>query len=238
MKIALIGYGKMGKTIEKLALQQGHEIVLKIDQHNLADLQKQSINQVDVAIEFSRPEAAIANVLACFEQGIPVVSGTTGWVDKMDEIHRVCREKKAAFFYASNYSIGVYLFSRINTQLAAMMNQQTEYEVSMEEIHHTQKLDAPSGTAINLANSILKEVDRKDKWINEATEQQTDLTILSKRIDQVPGTHQINWQSAIDTISIKHVAHSRAGFAQGALAAAVWLIGKKGVFGMKDLLGF
>ncbi|MEM9820689.1 MAG: 4-hydroxy-tetrahydrodipicolinate reductase [Bacteroidota bacterium] len=238
MKIALIGYGKMGKTIEGLALGQNHEIVLRIDRDHLDHLSQLKENRVDVAIEFSRPEAAVNNILACFEHGVPVVSGTTGWTDKMEEIHQTCRKKEGAFFYASNFSIGVYLFSRINAQLAQMMNQQSDYEVQMEEIHHTQKLDAPSGTAISLAQDILQNVAQKERWVNEATEQAEELAILSKRIDQVPGTHKIQWQSEIDSITIEHVAHSRIGFAKGAIAAAEWLVGKKGVFGMQDLLGF
>ena len=238
MKIAIVGYGKMGKTIEQLALSRGHEVGLVIDLHNKSELSIQNLRSVDVAIEFSQPESAYENIIQCFNSGIPVVSGTTGWLDRMDEIKLLCKEMDGALFYASNYSIGVNIFFEINKQLAKMMNNFSGYKVSMEEIHHTQKLDAPSGTAITLANGILSNVDRKERWVNEPTDEQSELSIISKRIDEVPGTHSISYQSSIDTIDIKHTAHSRLGFAEGALEAAEWIIGKKGYFGMKDMLGF
>ncbi len=237
MKIALLGYGKMGKTIEQLAIADNQQVVLKIDKNNTQDLNLRNLQKADVAIEFSRPEHAFNNVKACIEAGVPIVSGTTGWLDKMEQAKQLCQEKNGGFFYASNFSIGVYLFSVINQQLATMMNEQKEYQVQMEEIHHTQKLDAPSGTAITLAKGILAQLDRKTDWVlgTEATADQ--LPIEAKRIDKVPGTHSIEWTSPIDTIRLEHIAHSREGFAKGALAAAAWMVGKKGNFGMSDLLG-
>ena len=238
MKIAIIGYGTMGKTIETLALEGGHEVLVKIGRNNLHDFRKETLQQVDVAIEFSNPDSAFSNLSSCIEWGIPVVSGTTGWLDQYDRLKDLCEQKKGAFLYASNFSIGVNIFFAINRQLADMMNVHQQYNVGMEEIHHTQKLDAPSGTAISLAQDILSKVDRKTSWINKPQEASTDLSIISKRIENVPGTHHIVYESAIDTIEIKHTAHSRKGFAAGALLAAEWIIGKQGSFSMKDLLGF
>ena len=237
MKIAIIGYGKMGKTIEKIAIQKGHEIVLII---NAAPFSKQDVAKLknaDVAIEFSRPEAAYKNIKKCIKAGVPVVCGTTGWLDKKSKIIKLCKKHDGAFFYASNYSVGVHIFFEINKALATLMNQHPQYEIQLEEIHHTQKLDAPSGTAISLAKDILKKIDRKQKWTKLPNSTSTDLTILSKRIENVPGTHLIQYISPIDTIEIKHTAHSRLGFAIGAVNAAEWLLGRNGVFGMKDLLG-
>lgn len=238
MKIAILGYGKMGKTIDQMATAKGHEVVLKIGANNLQDFTKNNIQKADVAIEFSNPESAFDNLSKCLKWGIPVVSGTTGWLDKMDEIKSICNKNSGGFFYASNYSVGVNIFFAINRQLAKMMNDQRQYDVTMEEIHHTQKLDAPSGTAITLAQGILEEMSRKTKWTKETATEKTDLPIVSKRIDKVPGTHEIVYNSPIDSIEIKHTAHSRAGFAGGAILAAEWLIGKKGSFGMEDMLGF
>lgn len=238
MKIAIIGHGKMGMTIEQLALTKGHEIGLVVDLNNKSDLNSQNLQKVDVAIEFSRPESAFDNVLNCLKAGTPVVSGTTGWLDKMDEIKKYCHELNGAFFYASNYSIGVNIFFEINRHLAKMMNNFPDYKILMEEIHHTQKLDAPSGTAITLANDILSNIKRKSRWVNEASTQENELSIVSKRIDEVPGTHSVNYSSPIDTIEIKHTAHSRVGFAEGAITAAQWVIGRKGCFGMNNMLGF
>ena len=238
MKIAIIGYGKMGKTIERLAISKGHEIKLIIDHDNIEDLSTENLSKVDVAIEFSQPESAFNNILKCLEANTPVVSGTTGWTDKMDEIKSICSQNEGAFFYASNYSIGVNIFFEINRQLAKMMNNFPDYQISMEEIHHTQKLDAPSGTAITLANGIISNVERKASWLNEATSDDNLISIISKRIDIVPGTHSVSYTSVIDSIDIKHTAHSRLGFAGGALQAAEWIVGKKGCFGMKDMLGF
>jgi len=238
MKLALIGYGKMGKTIERMAIAQGHEVLLKIDVNNYADLNTDNLRKVDAAIEFTRPESAFDNVLKCLKAGIPVVSGTTGWGDKKEEIDELCRQYKGAFFYASNYSVGVNIFFALNSFLAKMMDTQVQYEVEMEEIHHTEKLDAPSGTAITLAEGIFENLPRKKDWVNEASTQKELLPIISKRVPKVKGTHQINYKSAIDDLEIKHVAHSREGFAGGAIQAAAWLIGKEGVYGMKDMLGF
>lgn len=238
MKIAIIGYGKMGKTIERIALEKGHEIVLKIDVENRSDFTKENLQKAEVAIEFSRPESAFENIADCLRAGVPTVSGTTGWLDKLKEAKQICMETGGAFFYASNYSIGVNIFFALNEQLAKMMNDFPSYKVQLEEIHHTQKLDAPSGTAITLAEGVLDNLTRKEKWINEPEHSSTDLSILSKRIEKVPGTHRVTYSSVVDTIEIKHTAHSREGFAAGAVMAAEWLVGKKGFFGMKDLLGF
>jgi len=238
MKIALIGYGKMGKTIEKMALEHGHEVALVIDVHNPEDLNIKNLKKADVAIEFTRPESAYNNILKCIQAGVPVVSGTTGWIHRKEELELHCDTHKGAFFYASNYSIGVNIFFALNRFLANMMNTQPQYAIEMEEIHHTEKLDAPSGTAITLADGIMSQIDKKTDWINEATEEHHVIPIISKRIPQVKGTHQINYRSAIDDLEIKHVAHTREGFAKGAIQAAQWIIGKKGSFSMKDMLGF
>lgn len=238
MKIAIIGYGKMGKTIDQMAREKGHVIVLKIGRNNLSDFTQANLQKAEVAIEFSNPESAFDNISKCLEWDVPVVSGTTGWLNKMDEIRAICQAKRGGFFYASNYSVGVNIFFAINRQLAKMMNEHPQYEVEIEEIHHTQKLDAPSGTAITLAQGILEEVTRKTQWVKEKAADSIDLPIASKRIDKVPGTHEIGYHSPIDSIEIKHTAHSRAGFAGGAILAAEWIIGKEGNFGMKDLLRF
>ena len=238
MKIAIIGHGKMGKTIEKMATDQEHEVVLTIGNQNTGDFNQQNLIKADVAIEFSNPESAFSNIEKCLRWGVPVVSGTTGWLEKMDAIQQICTQTGGSFFYASNYSVGVNIFFAINRELAKMMNQQSQYQVAMEEIHHTQKLDAPSGTAITLAQGILQHINRKKSWVNEPSENSAELSIISKRIDEVPGTHAVYYESPIDSIEIKHTAHSRAGFASGAILAAEWLMGKKGYFGMKDLLGF
>jgi 4-hydroxy-tetrahydrodipicolinate reductase len=240
MKIALIGYGKMGKTLEQTALKRGHEVVLRLDINNPEDFAR--LHEADVAIEFTRPESAIGNLLQCFEQVVPVVCGTTGWLDKYDEVIAQCVKANGTFFYASNYSIGVNIFFEINRRLASMMNNYDMYDVKMEEIHHTQKLDAPSGTAITLAQGIIENIERKTKWVNnpENTEgvNKNEINITAKRIDPAPGTHIITYDSPIDSIEITHTAHSREGFATGAVVAAEWLAGKKGVFSMKDMLGF
>lgn len=237
MKIALIGYGKMGKTIEDLAIEKGHEIVLKINQSNLLEFTTEAIQQADVCIEFSTPETAFDNITKCLKAGIPTVSGTTAWLRHLPEVHTTCLENNAAFLYASNFSIGVNLFFQINEYIASLMNKYPQYQVSMEEIHHTQKKDAPSGTAVTLAEGILKNYPNLSHWINEANGNENELPILSKRIDPAPGTHSITYHSAIDDIEIKHTAHSRIGFASGALVAAEFLAGKKGIFSMKDVLG-
>ncbi|ASZ11660.1 4-hydroxy-tetrahydrodipicolinate reductase [Chitinophaga pendula] len=236
MKIALIGYGKMGKAIEAIALANGHEIIHRIDLNSTHLLEKEHLQHADVAIEFTSPETAFHNIQKCFAANVPVVCGTTGWLDKLSTITDHCREQQQAFLYASNFSIGVNIFFEVNKKLAALMAGQPQYNVNLEEIHHTQKKDAPSGTAITLAEQILEQVTRKEKWVNAESPQEQDLVILSKRIDPAPGTHTITYTSAIDDISITHTAHSREGFAAGAVAAATWIIGKTGVFTMKDVL--
>jgi 4-hydroxy-tetrahydrodipicolinate reductase len=241
IKIALIGYGKMGKIIERVAEQRGNKVVLRIDVGNAEDFKR--LSEADVAIEFTRPEAAPDNLKRCLEAGIPVVCGTTGWLKHFEDIKTLCSEQNGAFFYASNYSIGVNIFFALNRRLAAMMNPYPMYDVKMEEIHHTHKLDAPSGTAITLAEGIFENLERKKTWVcTEDTEggvEATDnaLIINAKRIDPTPGTHIVTYKSAIDTIEISHTAHSREGFATGAVVAAEWLHGRKGVFSMNDLLG-
>ncbi len=236
MKIALLGYGKMGKTIEQMARDKGHEIGLRIDQQEAGQWGHAELRDIDVAIEFSRPEAAYDNIRTALLAGTPVVSGTTGWLDRMADIQALCDAQSGAFFYASNFSIGVNLFFALNQKLAQLMNAFPQYAVEMEEIHHTEKLDAPSGTAITLAQGIIERLDRKADWVSHASARPETLAIHSKRIDRVPGTHRVQYGSPIDQITIEHVAHSREGFARGALLAAEWLPGKRGNFGMNDLL--
>ena len=238
MKIALIGYGKMGKTIEKLAVERGHEIVLKFDVNNFDKFTTSNIRKADVAIEFTRPESAFDNLKKCIEAGVPVVSGTTGWLDKKTEIDQLCQTQGSALFYASNYSVGVNIFFALNKYLAKMMSNRPDYHIETEEIHHTQKLDAPSGTSITLAEGIIDNITTKKSWVNEAFAEKDQVSIVSKRIENVPGTHTIRYESGVDKIEITHTAHSRTGFATGALDAAEWIVGKKGVFGMSDMLGF
>ena len=238
LKIALIGYGKMGKAIEEVALKKGHSIELIIDQYNLADLNTENIKKADVAIEFSNPDSADKNIIFCLEQGIPVISGTTGWLENMDMVKRKCEELSGTFLYASNFSIGVNIFFELNEALAKLMRPHNEYDVVMEEIHHTQKKDAPSGTAITLAQQVIQSSDIKQKWVKELSSLPGELTIISKRTDEVPGTHTVTYTSAIDDIEIKHTAHTRAGFAAGAVLAAEFVKDKKGFFSMKDVLGF
>lgn len=230
MKIALFGYGKMGKTIEQIALQKGHTIVLKTS--GKSSLEK--IIEADVAIDFSTPKAAASNIKFCLERQIPIVCGTTGWLDNYNEIINFCNKCNGAFIYASNFSIGVNIFFKMNEYLAKLMKPWKEYQVSLEEIHHTEKLDTPSGTAITLAEDIIKNSDKKSWNLKKA--EKNNIKITAKRVTNVKGTHTINYLSEIDTITIQHEAHSREGFALGALIAAEWLIGKKGVFSMKDVL--
>lgn len=237
MKIALIGYGKMGKAIEEIALSQGHTILYRIDINSQHLLEKDTLSKADVAIEFTTPETAYHNIQKCFAAGVPVVSGTTGWLDKLEEVKKQCLAENQSFLYTSNFSIGVNIFFEINKQLAKLMAAHPEYEISLEEIHHTQKKDAPSGTALSLAQQILERIPRKQKWVNHAPARPEELAIISKRIDPAPGTHTVRYSSDIDDIEIIHTAHSRKGFAAGALAAAVFIADKKGVFEMKDVLG-
>ena len=237
MKIALIGYGKMGKAIEEIALQKGHKIVLKIDINNAADLTATNLNTADVAIEFTGPHSAVNNILKCIEFGVPVISGSTGWLEEWEKVAKFCKEQNGTLIYASNYSIGVNLFFEVNKHLAAIMNAYPEYEVMLKEIHHTQKKDAPSGTAITLAEQVLNNLSRKNKWVNEAQiNNNNEITIISERIDPAPGTHHVKYSSTIDDIEIIHTAHNRIGFAGGAIKAAEFAIGKKGIFGMKEVL--
>jgi 4-hydroxy-tetrahydrodipicolinate reductase len=236
MKIALIGYGKMGKAIEEIAIKNGHEIVLKITSQNISDLNVENLQRADVAIEFTNPHSAVNNLKNCFDANVPIVCGSTGWLENWQETENYCTEKKGALLFSSNFSVGVNIFFELNKKLAMLMSNRPEYSISIEEIHHTQKKDAPSGTAITLAEGILNNNHNKEKWVLGETENKTELGITSKRIDPAPGTHIINYDSPIDSIEIKHTAHSRVGFASGAVLAAEFLKGKKGIFGMKDVL--
>ena len=234
MKIALLGYGKMGKEIEKIALDRGHEISLKINANNIASLTADQLKQSDVAIEFSTPETAYNNIQKCFEAQIPVVVGTTGWLDKLPVCIKQCQQENKGLFYASNFSVGVNVFFEINKKLAQLMANYPDYNVEMEEIHHTQKLDAPSGTAISLANDIIKNSDYTN-W--SLTKDTTNLYIDAKRIENVPGTHTVVYNNDIDELYIRHTAHNRKGFALGAVLAGEFMHQKSGYYGMKDLLG-
>lgn len=226
----------MGKTIEQLALAKGYEIVLKVDNQNALTWTNEELKNADVAIEFTQPESAIQNITRCFECGVPVISGTTGWVEKMEEVNEICKKQDGGFFYASNFSVGVNLFFKLNKILAKMMEAYDSYDISLEEIHHTQKLDAPSGTAITLAEGLLENISRKSNWVKESANQKNELPIFSKRVEKVPGTHSISYDSKMDSIEIKHTAHSRLGFAKGALMASEWMKGRKGIYGMEDLI--
>jgi 4-hydroxy-tetrahydrodipicolinate reductase len=231
MKIALLGYGRMGKEIEKIAISRGHEIVIRKDVDDKID-----ITLADVAIDFSVPTSAFNNITNCLNNNVPVISGTTGWLDKYDDARALCKEKNGAFIYASNYSLGVNIFFELNKQLAKMMKAVEGYNISMEEIHHTEKLDAPSGTAITLAQGIIENTS-KSKWkLGEEEISEDTIAIVAKRIPEVPGTHTVWYKSEVDTIEIKHTADSRKGFALGAVVAAEWISDKTGVFSMKDVL--
>lgn len=238
MRIALVGYGKMGKAIERIARERGHQIVSIVDINNREEIYSDTFKSADVAIEFTTPATAFDNYLRCFEADLPVVSGTTGWLDRMGEIKEICEKEHKTFFYASNFSIGVNIFFALNNYLAKIMNNFPAYDVRMTEIHHVHKLDAPSGTAITLAEGILANMDRKDRWTVETAEQSTDLPIHAIREGEVPGIHEIIYESAADTISIKHDAKGREGFALGAVLAAEFTVGKKGFLGMNDLFKF
>lgn len=235
MKIILLGYGKMGRTIERVAIARGHEVSAKIDVDNRKDFENA---EGDVAIEFSHPDAAFENVKSCLVKGVPVVCGTTGWLQHKPEIESICKRINGTFFYASNYSLGVNLFFKMNEYLAKMMSKFPEYDVRMDEIHHMQKRDAPSGTAITLAEAILKNTNRKKSWVNHDEGKSDELFIGSFRIDQVPGTHLVKYESVVDDIEIKHTAHSREGFATGAVMVAEWIKDKKGVLSMNEFLDF
>lgn len=231
MKIALLGYGKMGKVIEKIALERGHEIVLRKGSSDSFD----GLLQADVAIDFSVPNSAVNHISECLNHNIPVISGTTGWLENYDEMVNLCQEKNGSFIYGSNFSLGVNIFFELNNYLAKMMKNLKDYSVSMEEIHHLQKLDAPSGTAISLANGIIENTDYTNWTLDNAAT--NEIYIDAKRIENIPGTHSVFYDSKVDQIEIKHTAHSREGFALGSVIAAEWLLGKKGVFTMKDVLG-
>ena len=239
MKIAIVGYGKMGKTIEKLATARGHEIVMKISSKNLEEftLEKLNSTSIDVAIEFTNPHSAFKNITTCFKAGIKVVSGSTAWLDQWDDALEIMEQNHGAFIYASNFSVGVNVFFAINEHLAQMMNPLLEYDVEMTEIHHTAKVDAPSGTAVTLAQGIIKNMDRKTSWVKEKEPLEDELLIKSIRQDPAPGTHQITYTSSIDEIEITHTAKNRNGFALGAILAAEYLSDKKGLHTMKNVLG-
>jgi 4-hydroxy-tetrahydrodipicolinate reductase len=237
MKIALIGYGKMGKAIEAIALERGHTVPLKIDISNQEDFTAEKLRTADAVIEFTGPHNAKENIIKCLKAGLPVVSGSTGWLSEWETVQQYCIDVNGTLLYASNFSVGVNIFFEINKQLALLMNKHKDYEVSMEEIHHTEKKDAPSGTAITLAEQIIENLGRKKKWINHLDIQQDEIPIISERIDPAPGTHKIKYSSAIDDIEIIHTAHNRQGFATGAVLAAEFVKGKKGIYNMKDVLG-
>jgi 4-hydroxy-tetrahydrodipicolinate reductase len=233
MKIVLFGYGKMGKEVEKIALERGHELILRIEKNEEYD-----ISEADVAIDFSVPSAAFNNITSCFKKNIPVISGTTGWLEDYEKAVTICKKNNGSFIYASNFSIGVNLFFELNDKLSRIMNSNNNYYPSIEEIHHTKKLDAPSGTAITIAEQTIKNSSTKE-WslhTNRAKVDKEIIPISSKRIKDVPGTHIVAYESEIDSIEIKHTAHNRKGFAHGAIIAAEWLINKNGVYTMKDVL--
>ena len=238
MKIALIGYGKMGKTIERIARERGHEIVSIIDVNNLADFDSDSFKSADVAIEFTVPQVALSNYRRAFASGVAVVSGTTGWTDELPALKKEIEEGGKTLFWSSNFSLGVNIFMAVNKYLARIMNQFPNYNVEMTEVHHTQKLDAPSGTAITLAEGILENLDRKNSWVKEVETKQSEMAIKSIREGQVPGIHTIRYESEVDSIEITHDAKSREGFALGAVVAAEFTAGKKGLLGMEDMLKF
>ena len=245
MKIALIGYGKMGKAIETVALEKNqksgknlYEIALKVDIDNRDTITLEELAQVDVAIEFTSPATAVKNIKWCFEADVPVIVGTTGWTKQLEEIRQYAAGNNKSFLFAPNYSIGVNIFFEMNRRLASIMNSYNDYDIDMTEIHHTEKKDSPSGTAIHAAIDILKRIDRKTEWVNQETQDEKILSIFSERIPNVPGTHTVRYFSEIDDIELKHTAHNRKGFATGALLAAEWIQNKKGAYSMEDVLGF
>ena len=240
MKVALLGYGKMGQLIAKILESKGHEVVLKVDIDNRHTVTDEELKQADVAIEFSMPKVAVDNYKWCFDCGVPVVSGTTGWLERWDEVVEYCKQKNGGFFYASNYSIGVNIFFHLNKQLAKIMSNFKEYGILLEETHHIHKLDAPSGTAITIADGILENHEAYDSWklIEGAEAQEKELPIVAHRIGEVPGIHKVTYKSGVDEISIEHSAYSREGFAKGAVVAAEFMAGKQGVYSMDDLLKF
>lgn len=245
MKVALLGYGKMGQIIERFALERGHEVVLKINADNLDDLNKANLSKADVAIDFSAPDAAISNIYACFEANLPIVVGTTGWYGQLQEVKNKCLSSNNTLLYGSNFSIGVNIFFHVNKVLAKLMSNFPAYDVQVEEIHHTQKLDSPSGTAMTIAEGIIEELDGKTEWVNELVGspfedviKKEQVLIESHRIENVPGTHTVVYSSEVDDIELKHTAHSRAGFALGAIVAAEWLQNKQGFYNIADIFNF
>ncbi len=235
MKAAIIGYGKMGHEIEKILIARGHEVTLIIDIDNTADLNAENLKNVDVAIEFTTPSTAYNNIRTCLECGTAVVSGTTGWVDRLPELQDLCREKGGAMFYASNYSLGVNLMFRLNRELARLMNQFSGYEITMSETHHTEKKDSPSGTAVTLAEDIISRVERKTGWVNEPTNDPALISIESLRIGKTPGDHSVTYTSEDDVLEIRHSIKNRRTLAHGAVVAAEFLCGKQGIYTMEDL---
>jgi 4-hydroxy-tetrahydrodipicolinate reductase len=236
MNIAIIGYGKMGKIIEEIAISRGHMINLKIDLNNINDFTTENLQKSNVVIEFTGPHSAYENVMKCLEAGVPVVCGSTGWLEQLEKTKDYCEKKNGSFLYASNFSVGVNIFFELNKLLAKLMNSQDDYDVAMTEIHHTQKKDAPSGTAITLAEQILESLKRKTSWVNHDSKNREEIVITSERTDPAPGTHIVKYGSAVDDIEIIHTAHNRNGFAMGAVMAAEFLKERKGVYSMKDVL--
>ena len=236
MKIAILGYGKMGQIIEKIAKERGHKIILKINQNNLDQLNINNLKKADVVIDFSTPESARTNIIQSIDANTPIISGTTGWLDDYKEVKNYCIENKGTFLYASNFSLGVNLFFELNKNLAKLMKKHQQYQIDLTEIHHRQKLDTPSGTAISLAEQIITESEIKNKWTLESENSDEELKINAQRKGNIKGTHSVNYRSETDSISIKHEAHSRDGFALGAVIAAEWIISKIGVFSMRDVL--
>ena len=238
MKIVLIGYGKMGREIEQVAIKKGHSILLRIDKDDSSLFDTDTFKSADVAIEFSTPETAYNNISKCILSGVPVVSGTTGWLDKFDEIQTLCTQKESAFFYASNFSLGVNIFFELNRQLAEIMNNFNDYSVQINETHHIHKLDAPSGTAVSLANDLANILNYKSSWVCNKKAKNNEISIIAERTGNITGIHTIKYESSVDSIEIKHSAKNRQGFAIGALLAAEYIIGNTGVFNMNDLLNF
>ncbi len=237
MNIALIGYGKMGKAIEEIAVKKGHQIILTIGTQNADSFTKEKLAGIDVAIEFTTPHSSLENITKLIGWNIPVVSGSTGWTEKLETAKELCNVKNGAFVYSSNFSVGVNIFFEVNKKLADLMAQRKEYEVILEEVHHTQKKDAPSGTAITLAEQIMEHIPHKKQWVNDLSDNPEDLEIISQRVDTTPGTHHVKYSSAIDNIEIIHTAHNRKGFAAGAVLAAEFIQNKKGFYTMKEVLG-
>jgi len=236
MKIALIGYGRMGKEIEKIAISRNHQVIVKIDSLEDWEKYKSEFNNADIAIEFSFPACAVENFMKCFAADIPVITGTTAWYNDLEKVKKICLDNNQSMLFATNFSIGVNILFELNNRLSLLMNKHNNYDVSIEEIHHKNKLDAPSGTAITLAKDIIKNVDRKNKWVNHLSDDINDLSIKSIREDNTTGIHSIKYDSEIDYLEIKHSSKSRKGFALGAVIAAEWLIGKTGFYEMKDVL--